>query len=214
MDEQVGRLRTTLRELGIADNTMLWFCSDNGPEGTAGVAPGTAGPFRGRKRDLFEGGVRVPGLLEWPAKVEPGSVTDFPAVTSDYVPTMLDVLDIEMPDDRPIDCVSLLPMLEGKTSTRAKPIGFALGGRVALTDNRYKIVRYDKTVREVKADRADAMGTGEYMLFDLLADPGEENDLAQRHPEIVEQMTATLDAWLESCAESDAWGQDADTDDR
>ena len=212
MDEQVGRLRTTLRELDIADNTMLWFCSDNGPEGMSGSAPGSAGPFRGRKRDLFEGGIRVPGLLEWPAKVKPGSVTDFPSVTSDYVPTMLDVLGIEMPDGRPLDGISLLPMLKGKMSKRAEPIGFAHKGKIALTDNRYKIMRYDKNVREMKTNSTDAVGDGKYMLFDLIADPAEKNDLAKQHPKIVQQMTETLEAWLESCAESNAGNDYADTD--
>ena len=77
MDEQMGRLRKTLRDLGVADNTIVTFASDNGPEGSD-KAPGSAGPFRGRKRSLYEGGVRVPGLIEWPAKIKPG-VTEYPA---------------------------------------------------------------------------------------------------------------------------------------
>ena len=106
LDEQVGRLRAKLRELGVAENTMLWFCSDNGPEGRAGKAPGSAGPLRGRKRSLYEGGVRVPGIVEWPGHVRPGT-TDVAAVTSDYLPTVLDVLDVTYPSDRPLDGVSL-----------------------------------------------------------------------------------------------------------
>lgn len=125
LDEQVGRLRSKLRELGVAENTMVWFCSDNGPEGQSGRAPGTAAHFRGRKRDLYEGGVRVPGILEWPAKVKPGE-TDFPAVTSDYFPTVLDVLKISAPQ-RPIDGISLLPMIEGKQQQRSEPIYFQSG---------------------------------------------------------------------------------------
>jgi arylsulfatase A-like enzyme len=82
LDEQVGRLRGALRDLGAADDTMLWFCSDNGPEGGA-KSPGSAGEFRGRKRALYEGGVRVPGLLEWPAVIKEPRTTAFAAVTSD-----------------------------------------------------------------------------------------------------------------------------------
>ena len=83
MDDQLGRLRSTLRELGVATDTMLWFCSDNGPEGRAQKAPGSAAPLRGRKRSLYEGGVRVPGLLEWPRRIRSGRVTAVPCSTSD-----------------------------------------------------------------------------------------------------------------------------------
>ena len=74
---------------------MVWFCSDNGPEGNPqrrGRSQGSAGPFRGRKRSLYEGGVRVPGLLEWPARITRARVTDIPCVTSDYFPTVLDAI--------------------------------------------------------------------------------------------------------------------------
>ena len=125
MDRQVGRLREALRTLGVADDSLLFFCSDNGPEGRAGSAPGSAGPFRGRKRDLYEGGVRVPALVEWPGHVEPGRTTDVPACTSDYLPTILDVLG--HPDAgpvEPLDGLSLLPLLTGEMTERPRPIGF------------------------------------------------------------------------------------------
>ena len=128
MDEQMGRLRNQLRELGIADNTMVWFCSDNGPEGKDGKrgrTRGSAGSLRGRKRSLFEGGVRVPALLEWPARVKGGKVTDIPCCTSDYFPTVLDVLNIKIKGlPKPIDGVSLLPLIEGKMKKRPAPIAF------------------------------------------------------------------------------------------
>ncbi|MCB1131402.1 MAG: sulfatase-like hydrolase/transferase, partial [Verrucomicrobiae bacterium] len=109
LDEQVGRLRKHLAKLGIADDTMIWFCSDNGPEGKANGRNGSAGTFRGRKRDLLEGGIRVPGLLVWPAKIREGRATSVPCVTSDYLPTVLDAADIPYPDeDRRLDGISLM----------------------------------------------------------------------------------------------------------
>jgi len=123
VDEQVGRLRTKLRELGVAENTMVWFCSDNGPEGSS-QDPGLAGGLRGRKRSLYEGGVRVPGILEWPAVVQAGSETDVPAVTSDYLPTILDVLGQPLPAERPYDGISLLPVIRGEVAARGTAIGF------------------------------------------------------------------------------------------
>ena len=97
MDEQVGRLRSELRKLGAAENTLLFFCSDNGPEGQTGKAPGSAGHLSGRKRSLLEGGIRVPGLVEWPARIKPGRTTNVPCVTSDYMPTILALLGVLAP---------------------------------------------------------------------------------------------------------------------
>jgi len=192
LDEQIGRLRNLLRELGIADNTMFWFCSDNGPEGKDGKhgrTRGSAGPFRGRKRSLFEGGVRVPALLEWPARIKGGRVTDIPCSTSDYFPTVLDVLGFKMKGQpEPIDGVSLLPLIYGKMTKRPVPIGFESKNQVSLTDNRYKIYSNDKGKT--------------YMLFDLIEDPGETKDLAAEKPQILQSMKATLVKWRKSCRES------------
>ncbi len=189
MDEQMARLRKELRDLGIADNTMLWFCADNGPEGQKGKAPGSAGPLRGRKRDLFEGGIRVPGLLEWPAKVKEPRVVTAPCSTSDYFPTVLDALGFQVRGSpEPVDGVSLLPLLEGKMAERPRPIGFESGGQLALVDNRYKLIR--------TSARAN------WMLFDLTADPGESKDLAAAKPDVVKAMSETLLAWQASCKQS------------
>ena len=190
MDEQMGRLRKTLRELGIAANTMLWFCSDNGPEGKKhNGMNGSAGPLRGRKRSLFEGGVRVPGILEWPAKAKTPRVVDVPCGTSDYFPTVLDVLGFKMKGQpAPIDGTSLLPLIEGKMKSRPVPIAFESRNQVSLTDSRHKIVSQDRGKT--------------YMLFDLIEDPAEQKDLAAEKPEIVQAMKATLEKWRASCKDS------------
>jgi arylsulfatase A-like enzyme len=194
LDEQVGQLRSRLRKLEVAKNTMLWFCSDNGPEGNE-RAPGSTGGLRGRKRSLFEGGVRVPGLLEWPARITEPSQTEIPACTSDYLPTILSVLDVSMKDNRPIDGVSLLPLIEGHMKLRPKPIAFESAGQRSLTDNRYKLVLPGSSKKNKNGKKSATM---KYMLFDLIADPGEKNDLASEHPEIVTRMATVLEAWQES----------------
>lgn len=191
MDEQIGRLRSELASLGITENTMIWFCSDNGPEGNEN-SPGSAANFRGRKRDLYEGGVRVPGILEWPARVAPGSVTGFPAVTSDYLVTILDVLGLNLPDDRPVDGVSLLPVLTGRPATRQEPIGFQSRRQLAWTTERYKLLSRD---------------LGEtWELYDLLSDPAESRNLATEFPEKIEAMSEALAVWISSCKASDEGG--------
>jgi arylsulfatase A-like enzyme len=205
LDEQVGRLRTALRELQIAENTMVFFCSDNGPEGDVPEKRnvGSAGPFRGRKRSLFEGGVRVPGLLEWPGQVKPGTATDYPAVTSDYLPTILEVLGLSLPDARPIDGISLIPVIRDGLQERPVPIAFETLGQAgsvetrnspaaALVDNRYKLLT-DFTPRGE-----------EDLLFDLQADPGETSNLAASEQPRVAAMKATLSAWRASVTASAA----------
>jgi len=210
LDEQVGRLRRTLRELGAAEKTLLWFCSDNGPEGNPGPqkrSQGSAGPFRGRKRSLYEGGVRVPGILEWPAEIPQHRKTDFPAVTSDYFATILDILDYRIPADqqRPYDSVSLLPLIEGKTTERPRPIAFQSGHSATLNGLRYKLVHNE--IRERLRGDNGSTPVAEWELYDLIGDPRETQDIAGKHPEVVEPMRAKLKDWQASC-EASARGAD------
>ncbi len=191
MDEQIGRLRKELKGLGVSQDTMVWFCSDNGPEGRKpqGRSQGSAGPFRGRKRSLFEGGIRVPGLLVWPARIKKPRVVKMPSCTSDYFPTILDILGFKMPKQPlPMDGVSLRPLIEGEMAERPRPIGFESHRQVALINNRYKIHSGD--------------GGKTWQLFDLQKDPGEQNDLAAGKPEILKKMAATVEKWRASCKAS------------
>ena len=202
LDEQMGRLRQELAALGVAEHTMLWYCADNGPEGKVGKAPGSAGAMRGRKRSLFEGGVRVPGLLVWPEKVRTPRIVSAPCSTSDYLPTILDVLGLERADHpKPLDGISLLPLIEGRTAERPCPIGFESRNQTALIDNQYKLVRNGDDCGPVP-EGADAVPKDRPMLFDIPADPGEKHDLAAEHPEIVSEMNATLQSWRASCKAS------------
>ncbi|MGC6426103.1 MAG: sulfatase [Akkermansiaceae bacterium] len=192
LDSQMGRLRAELERLGQDQNTMLWFCSDNGPEGKADKAPGTAKNLRGRKRSLYEGGVRVPGLLVWPEKITEARTTSLPCVTSDYFPTILEVLGHTLPDHqaRPYDGVSLLPLIDGKMKERPRPIAFQARKQVSLIDNRYKLIRSNPK--------------SSFELYDLIQDEGEQANIAFKHPEVVSKMKATLAEWQKSCRESNA----------
>lgn len=199
LDRQLGRLRSELRRLGVADNTLLWYCSDNGPERKFGLGAGSTRGLRGHKRDLFEGGVRVPGILEWPARIAAGQVTDVPASTSDILPTIVDLLDLEYPDDRPLDGISLVPLFDGQMPQRGVPIGFefpagewsAGSPPVALIEDRYKLL-------------TGMEHGGPDLLFDLLADPHESRDLASLMPDKVAAMKHVLTKWRESCKRSAA----------
>ena len=127
MDEQVGRLNRELEALGIAENCMTWFCSDNGPEGQTGGegrSRGSTGGLRGRKRSLFNGGIAVPALLKWPGRAQAGRSVEMPCSTLDYFPTIIDAVGYGMPDERPIDGISLMPLIRGEAAERGKPIPY------------------------------------------------------------------------------------------
>jgi arylsulfatase A-like enzyme len=205
LDAQMGRLRTALRALGVADQTLLWFCSDNGPEGNpekTGRYQGSAGPFRGRKRSLYEGGVRVPGIIEWPARIPVARRTDFPAVTSDMFPTVLATLGHRLPQERrrPYDGVSLLPLLEGRLEERSQPIGFQFQGMASLTSQRHKLV-HNPTRKRPRSDNGTTP-VAEWELYDLSQDPSERKNVAAQHPETVDRMREELRAWQRSCESS------------
>ena len=182
MDEQVGRLRTELKRLGVDGNTMLWFCSDNGPARQGSPRHvGSPGGLSGYKLSIREGGIRVPGLLVWPDKVKKSRVVSAPCVTSDYFPTILDALDIPLPKDRVYDGISILPLIRGDRETRDRPIGFLNknGAEAVWMDDRYKLI---STSRKVQ-------------LFDIPGDPVEKKDLSVKLPGIKTRMESELAEW-------------------
>ncbi|MDX2430686.1 MAG: sulfatase-like hydrolase/transferase [Bacteroides sp.] len=204
VDVQMGRLREKLRELGVEENTLLCFTSDNGPEGNPGKTArhqGSAGDFRGRKRSLYEGGIRVPGIIEFPSRFEGGKVVNVPCVTSDYFPTIVDLLGYELEDkDRPYDGISMLPFLEKEKKQREKGIGFQWGQQRAWTGDRYKLVQNLSEKRQ-KSDNG-MVPVEEFELYDLLEDPGETINIASKHPDILKTMKKELAAFVSSCENS------------
>lgn len=183
LDRQVGEIVALLKELGLDRNTLIIFTSDNGPHQEGGADPDyfdSNGPFRGYKRDLYEGGIRVPMIACWPGKIEAGTTTGHVSAFWDVMPTLAAIAGIQPPDG--IDGISLLPAL---TSQGEQPVHDYLywefheaGGRQALLRNNWKLVRYnilipDKTTTE---------------LYDLTTDPGENNNVAASHPGVVEEL--------------------------
>ena len=196
LDEQLGRLRDELRALGVERDTILWFCSDNGPARPE-TYPGSAGPLRGGKGQLFEGGVRVPAVLEWPARVQPGTASAVPASTLDLLPTVLAAVGLALPDGRPLDGISLLPLLDGEGAARRRPIPFQYFDERALIDGRHKLIVYPEGGRH-------EAGT---FLYDLEADPAESRDLAAELPERVGELLAAHGEWRRS-VEASLQGRD------
>jgi arylsulfatase A-like enzyme len=195
IDRSMGTLRSELRRLGVADNTFLLFCSDNGA-----IGPGSTGGLRGRKGTVWEGGVRVPGIIEWPARIKKPARTNVPVVTSDVYPTILALTGLKAERQvEPLDGVSLVPLLDGKMTERPAAIGFwhygggggggfnVDGGHAALTGNRFKL-------HKLAADK--------YELYDLAADAEEATDVAADNPNVVASMKTALAEWQASVARS------------
>lgn len=192
IDRSVGALRKGLRDLGIEKNTLVWYCSDNGG---LTVDPHACGNLKGHKGSLFEGGIRVPGIIEWPGRIKP-AVTDVPASTMDIMPTIVDLLDL--PEDSQLavrDGESLMPLLEGQVLTRQRPIPFRSKNAAALIDGDYKLL--GTSVRR----------KGAWKLYDLKHDPGEKHDLSQKLPERFRKMKSQAEAVIASIQAS-AEGKD------
>jgi arylsulfatase A-like enzyme len=180
LDEQVGRLRSELKNLKIADNTIVTFCSDNGPARQGSPRQvGTSKNLTGYKLSLREGGIRVPGLMVWPAKfAKPRTVTT-PCVTTDYFPTILAALDIPLPSDRPYDGKNILPYIENTELKRTSGIGF-LHNKGAWIEHRYKL--YTQNGRNFK-------------LYDIIDDPSEKKDLSKKFPEVKQRLIKDFNVW-------------------
>jgi arylsulfatase A-like enzyme len=202
MDEQIGRLRAELKALGVDQNTIIWFCSDNGPEGGGRPKPkydayhgafyGQAGEFRGRKRSLYNGGVCVPALAVWPGTIDTDRTLPVPCSTLDYLPTVCELIGAALPQNRPIDGESLLPILLGKAEQRSAYIPFASNikkSQVALIRGNFKLLSQLPVGKRSE-------------LYHMQRDPAESNDLSANHPGLMQLMQADLQAWLASCRSS------------
>jgi len=197
LDEQVGRLRNKLRALNIEDNTVLFYTSDNGPEGkkVENRKQGVTKGLRGRKRSLYEGGIRVPGIVEWPGRIKAGTKIEVPCYTSDYFPTIAEIVELKLKEfNRPFDGESLLPFIENANATRKIKLAFSFQKQRALIGSEFKV--YSSSGDE-----------GSFELYNILKDPFEQYDLSKEEPEIVNNMVSELNGWINS-VEKSAQGQD------
>ena len=187
MDVQIGRLREMLRREQISTNTMIWLAADNGAHlgGSDRDVNAASNGLRQCKGSLFEGGIRVGGILEWPARIHRHMETSVPAYTNDYLPTILDVLGV--PHEHPewaTDGISLLPLIEGTMTRRPadSPLVFLLNKQAAVIDNEWKILEQPADgqckMEEPYASMPLADLAGPF-LFQLEQDPSETVDVSR-----------------------------------
>ena len=174
MDDGIGEIVAALKRLGLAENTLVFFFSDNG-----GTRHGSNAPLRGGKGSVWEGGHREPAIAWWPGKIKPGTITDQLSISLDLMPTMLDLAGATVPDGHKLDGVSLAPLLLKGKSLGVRQLFW--NGR-AMRDGQWKLV----------VGGRGGQGTG---LYNLAKDVGERNNLADRHPDRVKAMLAAIEAW-------------------
>jgi arylsulfatase A-like enzyme len=193
MDADIGRLMDKLKDLKIDDNTVVFFSSDNGPHKEGGVDPKffqSAGLLRGIKRDLYEGGIRMPLIVRWPAKIKRGMVSDRVSAFWDFLPTAAELAQVKVPEK--LDGLSLLPALLGKPNTNQHDFLYW----------EFHERGFQQAVRmgDWKAVRPQAGKPLE--LYNLQTDPGEKENVAEKNPEVV----AKLEAYLKTArTDSEQW---------
>lgn len=198
MDAAVGELVAGLKKRGLRGNTFIHFSSDNGPEYRRGN-PGSCGPYRGGKLSVFEGGIRVPGIVSWPDRIKPGQTTDVPWTNMDLLPTICAVTGTAIPSDRTLDGADASALLLGRATEvkRTMPIWFTSargpGGQAGLPPM-HSVLRDGQW--KLMADRPFE----NFLLYNLEADPGEKTDLAGKHPDRAAEMKKRLRALLASAA--------------
>ena len=186
LDHHVGEIVRKLKELGVYDNTIVIFSSDNGPHQEGGADPDffdSNGPWKGYKRDLYEGGIRVPMIVQWPGHVAEGAQTDFMCSFWDMMPTFRTILDPDSETDG-LDGISLLPLLEGRDGQEEHEyLYFEFAERMSQAARKgpWKLIRLD-----IEGDN------DRYELYNIDSDPGEKHDLAAENPEKVEELKAIM----------------------
>jgi len=204
VDRAVARLLATLDELGEAANTFVLFTSDNGPETlqrypTGIHSYGSPGPLRGMKLHIYDGGIRVPGIIRWPGHTRPGQVVSEPVCSLDLLPTFCAIAGIEPPHDRRLDGANLLPIFDGRPVRRETPLFWfyflAISKpKAALREGDWKLVAHwdvtepftgvtPEAIRAIKRARLT-----DFELYNLREDIGEKHDLAAEQPQRVEAM--------------------------
>jgi arylsulfatase A-like enzyme len=181
LDRSVGRIMATLEQEGLAENTIVMFSSDNGGPGYIGL-PEVNAPFRGWKLTNFEGGLRVPMFVKWPARIAPGTTIDTPVAHIDMMPTMAAAAQAAPPQGVAIDGLDLLPLATGEAAESwSRETLFWQSGY-------YRVVRHGDWKLQVSEKPNKAW------LFNLAEDPTEQNNLDQSRPDKLAELTALLDA--------------------
>jgi len=212
MDSAIGRLLTYLHEENLEDNTLVIFLSDNG-----GTNYASNYPLRGRKSNLWDGGIRVPGIMHWPGYIKPGSISKIPVSAVDILPTICQVTGIPLPDNRIVDGTNILPVFEGKEIQRRMPLYwffYRVTPSVAMRQGDWMLIGYlekpkykfTHPVRSADISYIKKSKITRFELFNVRKDIGQTLDLSEQEPGRQEQMSEKMRAiHQETLAQSPVW---------
>jgi len=189
LDWSVGKINETLEKLGLSENTLVIFTSDNGPWITQNQEGGSAGLLRGAKGDTWEGGMREPFIAKWPGQIPAGKMSTEVASVLDFFPTFVTLAGGKIPDDRPYDGVNMMPALEGKEMPERTIYYYSTYHLHAIRKGKWKLHfrYYDHSKGGYLVER-NWVTPERPLLFDLHADPSEKYDVAERYPDIVKDL--------------------------
>jgi N-acetylgalactosamine-6-sulfatase len=192
LDGGVGRIVAALKRLGLTEDTLVIFSSDNGPTG-----PGDPGPWRGGKGTLFEGGIRVPFVVSWPGKIKIGQVNDDFAISTDFVPTICDAAGVKLQDNTKLDGQSLWPLIRGTGGAPARgDVFWMLSPYAGFQRERGEKAPWASEIVRRGDWKLMARNAQPIALFDLKTDPLERTNVLARHERLVAEMVPGLKAWL------------------
>ncbi len=199
MDDGIGRTLAALRERNLEENTLIFFFSDNGgPTIYGGINGSSNAPLKGSKRTTWEGGIRVPFIVQWKGRIAGGKTYSRPIIQLDVLPTALAAAGIKLPPKSSLDGVNLLPFLAGKSGRPHEILYWRLGGIMALRKGDWKLVMMTETgFQEEPAEIKDLSGLN---LYNLKDDIGETKDLASKHPKKVKELAAAWQSWTTGLA--------------
>lgn len=209
LDEAVGQLLQRMKDLGLEENTVVVFTSDNG-----GTQQSSQEPLRGNKGAYYEGGIREPLIVRWPGVAQAGRTSDVPVINIDFYPTFLDIAGAKPPDGKVLDGISLLPLLKGgdrldreaiywhfpgyldRSVIRGRDPVFRTRPVTAMTNGPWKLLLYHEEW-QLDGGAAKLSSNKAVELYHLDNDPGERNDLSQSNPTVRDMLLASMLAWME-----------------
>jgi len=201
IDDSVGQIRNRLRERGLLDNTLVFFASDNGAPSPSkrGEGGSSNAPYREFKTSLFDGGLHLPGIVSWPAKVPAGVVCDQPVVGMDIFATAAQAMGAELPKDRTIDGRSWFPLFKDPTQPIHDAIYFEWADQYAVRSGKWKYVE-NGFLGMALSRKNRATGADTVYLADVAADPGERKNLRSQFPEVADKLGKLHQQWRAAIA--------------
>ncbi len=203
VDDSVGAILSLIEKLGLRDNTLIFFSSDNGstaePRAGLNQKPARGGsnhPFRGWKFSLFDGGIHVPAILSWPGTVPSGQVVRELASHVDLLPTVLMAAGAPLPPDRTIDGRNILPVVTQGAPSPHEALFWSSGGQLAVRRGRWKLVKDGFEADGTPEGQRKLEGEDALFLADLEEDPGERRNLRRNRPDLVDELLTLAEKWL------------------